>query len=479
MRNSWSSTIAYLLVVSGATIGFGATWRFPYLVGQNGGGAYVFVFVIAMIVIGIPMVLAENVIGRRAQKNAVDCFDPAYQKKSFSKRWKILGYMGLIGLFGINGYYMVLGGWVFSYIFGIIGGSLDLSSPITKEITESFYSQNIEHSPLMISFYTFLFVLLNYFVLARGVTNGIEKSAKILMPLLLLCLLGVVIRNLTLDGASEGIKFYLYPDFSKLSMRVFLLALGQVFFALSLGFAVMLTLSSYLPKQENLMKTAVATGIINTVIALLAGFMIFPSLFTFGLEPTSGPKLVFEVLPIVFSKMHFGSLVAIAFFILLLVAAFTTSISLYEPFITTVTEKFKTSRKKATFWVLFLIFIAGNIPCIMAYGPWRDIKFLTKNIFDTFDFISGNIFFVLTAFGISIFVGWVLKEDAKAELLNGFKNKNVVNIWFYYVKYIVPIVVLVIFVSGIVDFVKDVNETKIKEQNSTIQLNLNSNEENK
>lgn len=449
MRHSWSSTLTYVLVTAGATIGFGATWRFPYLVGENGGGAYVIVFIIAMFVIGIPMILVENVIGRRASVNALDAYDPKYQRKNFSKFWKIVGYTGLLGAYGIIAYYMVLGGWVLTYIFNILSGNLDISSPIDKEITQSFYSENIEYSPLMITFYTLIFVVLNYIVLIRGLSEGLEKAMRFLMPLLMLCLIGVVIRNLTLEGASEGIKFYLYPDFSKINAKLFIAVLGQVFFALSLGFAVMITLSSFLDKKENMVKTALLTAMINTVIAILAGFMIFPSLFTFGLEPDSGPRLVFEVLPIVFSKMHFGSVVALAFFVLLLTAAFTTSITLYEPLITVAQEKLKFSRKKATFWVLFLTFILGNLPCILAYGPLRDVRILDKNIFDAFDFISGNIFFVLTALGAAIFVGWVLKDEAKKELSQGFTNKTVIDIWFYYVKFIVPIVILIVFYNGI------------------------------
>ena len=336
-----------------------------------------------------------------------------------------------------------------TYIFNILSGNLDISSPIDKEITQSFYSENIEYSPLMITFYTLIFVVLNYIVLIRGLSEGLEKAMKFLMPLLMLCLIGVVIRNLTLEGASEGIKFYLYPDFSKINAKLFIAVLGQVFFALSLGFAVMITLSSFLDKKENMVKTALLTAMINTVIAILAGFMIFPSLFTFGLEPDSGPRLVFEVLPIVFSKMHFGSVVALAFFVLLLTAAFTTSITLYEPLITVAQEKLKFSREKATVWVLFLTFILGNLPCILAYGPLRDVRILDKNIFDAFDFISGNIFFVLTALGAAIFVGWVLKDEAKKELSQGFTNKTVIDIWFYYVKFIVPIVILIVFYNGI------------------------------
>lgn len=450
-RHIWSSSIVYILTAAGATIGFGATWRFPYLVGENGGGAYVLLFIIAMLVIGIPMTLAENVIGRRAHKNTIDAFSGEFQRKRINPLWKILGFMGIIGCFGIIAYYMVLGGWVVSYIYNILVGNLNLSAPISKEITEQFFYANIEHNPFYITIFTTIFVVLNWFVLINGIQDGIERAMKILMPLLILCLIGIVIRNLTLPGASEGVAFYLTPDFSKVTPALFIAVLGQVFFALSLGFGVMITLSSYLNKQENLLKTALSAGIINTAIAILAGFMIFPSLFSFGLSPDSGPSLVFKVLPIVFSNMHFGSFIAIAFFVLLIIAAFTTSITLYEVLITAAQEKLRLSRKASCTLVLVLIFIFGNIPCIMAYGPWSEIKIIGKNIFDAFDFISGNIFFVLTALGSLIFVGWVLKEDALREINNGTKAHKITKIWFYYVKFVVPIIICVIFVAGLMD----------------------------
>ncbi|MDE6886792.1 MAG: sodium-dependent transporter [Helicobacteraceae bacterium] len=451
MRHTWSSSITYILTTAGATIGFGATWRFPYLVGENGGGAYVVVFILAMILIGIPMILVENVIGRRAHKNSIDSFSPQYQQKSFSPLWKILGIMGIIGCFGIIAYYMVIGGWVVTYIINIINGNLALSSPITKEITEAFYNTNIEHNPLNITIYTAIFIFFNWLVLINGISNGIERAMKFLMPLLMLCLISIVIRNLTLPNASEGISFYLTPDFSKITASLFISVLGQVFFALSLGFGVMITLSSYLNKQENLIKTAVSTGILNTIIALLAGFMIFPSLFSFGLAPDSGPSLVFKVLPIVFSNMHFGSIIAVSFFVLLIIAAFTTSITLYEVLITALQEKLNLNRKLSVSIVLIFTFIFGNLPSIMAYGPWSEVRIIGKNIFNAFDCISGNIFFVLTALGSAIFVGWVLKEVAIEEISNGTKSKTLIKLWFNYVKYIVPIIILIVFISGIKD----------------------------
>ena len=347
-RQTWSNTLAYVLTVAGATIGFGATWRFPYLVGENGGGAYLLVFCAAMLCIGIPVILVENVIGRRGATNSVE---------SFAQKWRGVGYLGLLGSFGIMAYYMVLGGFVLVYIYSLIFGNFDLSKPISKEYTSAFYAQNIAYNPFGIGIFTTLFVVMNYIILRKGIIDGIEKSVKFLMPLLLLCLLVVVARNLTLPGAMEGVRFYLEPDFSKITPKLFIDVLGQVFFALSLGFGVMITLSSHLKKTENMIKTAVYTGILNTIIAVLAGFMIFPALFSAGLSPAAGPSLVFETLPVAFSHIQFGTFIAALFFTLLLIAALTTSLPIYQVIICVLEEKFKMTKNMAIHITLLGIFI--------------------------------------------------------------------------------------------------------------------------
>ncbi|MCR2113757.1 sodium-dependent transporter, partial [Campylobacter upsaliensis] len=335
-RQTWSNTLTYILTVAGATIGFGATWRFPYLVGENGGGAYVLAFCLAMIFIGIPVILVENIIGRKAMKNSVD---------AFKGKWQSVGYMGLLGSFGIMAYYMVLGGFVLVYIFSLLFGDFNLSSAVSKEYTHEFYTQNIAFNPLGVGIFTTIFVVINWVILRRGIIDGIEKAVKFLMPMLLICLILVVGRNLSLDGAMEGVKFYLLPDFSKLSPKLFIDVLGQVFFALSLGFGVMITLSSHLSKKENMIKTAIYTGVLNTLIAVLAGFMIFPALFSANLAPDKGPSLVFETLPIAFSYIHFGTLICALFFFLLLIAALTTSLPIYQVIISVLEEKFKLKKK--------------------------------------------------------------------------------------------------------------------------------------
>ncbi len=451
-RQTWSSKLTYILTVAGATIGFGCTWRFPYLVGQNGGGAYVLIFCIAMIVLGIPMILVENVIGRRALRNCVDAF--AAPKKDGSRikpAWKIVGIMGVIGAFGILAYYMVLGGWVLTYIANIVSGNFDLSARITDPaFTQKFYSDHIENSPLGVGAYTLVFIAINWYILKNGIIEGIEKFVKFLMPALFLCFIAVILTNLTLEGAKEGVKFYLGVDFAKITPKLLIDVLGQVFFALSLGFGVMITLSSFLNKDEKLMQTATITAVVNTLIAVLAGFMIFPSLFSAGLEPSSGSSLVFKSLPIAFSHMPFGNAVAVVFLSILLIAALTTSITIYQVIINFVEERFGFSTLKAVNLTLGGVFVLGNLPCILSSSVLADVKILGRSVFDAFDFVSANVFFVLTALLCCIYVGWVLKKDAIYELTNeGDLSARLAGVWFLYVKFILPLIIAVIFGYGI------------------------------
>ena len=451
-RQTWSSKLTYILTVAGATIGFGCTWRFPYLVGQNGGGAYVLIFCIAMIVLGIPMILVENVIGRRALRNCVDAFTaPKKDGSRIKPAWKIVGIMGVIGAFGILAYYMVLGGWVLTYIVNIVSGNFDLSARITDPaFTQKFYADHIENSPLGVGAYTLVFIAINWYILKNGIIEGIEKFVKFLMPALFLCFIAVILTNLTLEGAKEGVKFYLGVDFAKITPKLLIDVLGQVFFALSLGFGVMITLSSFLNKDEKLMQTATITAVVNTLIAVLAGFMIFPSLFSAGLEPSSGSSLVFKSLPIAFSHMPFGNAVAVVFLSILLIAALTTSITIYQVIINFVEERFGFSTLKAVNLTLGGVFVLGNLPCILSSSVLADVKILGRSVFDAFDFVSANIFFVLTALLCCIYVGWVLKKDAIYELTNeGDLSARLAGVWFLYVKFILPLIIAVIFGYGI------------------------------
>ncbi len=450
-RENWSSQLLYISTVAGATIGFGATWRFPYQVGSNGGGAYLLVFILAMIVLGVPMLMAEHVIGRRLKTNTIDAFKQGNIPRPISKWWQGIGILAIIGAFGILAYYMVLGGWVISYIFDILKGTIDLSKPIQSNEIATLFTGSITDSWKM-GWYTFLFVAVNYYILTKGIIQGIEKLISRIMPLFLLILIVMVFFALQLPNASAGISFYLVPDFSRINPNIFLQALGQVFFALSLGFGVMITLSSYLSKKENMAKISMITGVINTTIPLMLGFVIFPALFSVNMEPSAGPTLVFQALPIVFSNMPFGTVFGIAFFVLLLLAALTTSLTIYEVIITTLIEKTALNRRAATIVTLLTIFVLGNVPSVLSDGPWRDVRIFGLSVFDAFDSISANVFFVLTSFLTCIFIGFVLKKKLMVEEIT---NENTINRklavpLYYYITYVIPFIIAVIAIMNFV-----------------------------
>ncbi len=450
-RESWSNKLIYISTVAGATIGFGATWRFPYLVGDNGGGAYLLVFFIAMLILGVPMLIAEHLIGRRLHTNVVDAFSGKGLDRPISKLWKGVGIIAILGAFGILAYYMVLGGWVMSYIGGISLGEIDLSTPLSAETAKNFFETSTS-SPWKMILYTFIFVAVNYYILVKGIIDGIERVIRWVMPLFLILVLALMIRALFLPGAIEGVKFYIIPDFSKINSQVILLALGQVFFALSIGFGVMVTLSSYLSKKENIVNISISAGIINTLIPLAIGFIIFPALFSAGIEPASGPSLVFQVLPAVFSTIPFGAFFAALFFLLLLLAALTTSLTIYEVAITTLIEKFKMSRPIATFLTLSVIFIFGNVPSILADSVWSDVRIFGMNIFDAFDYISANILFITTSLLSAIFIGFVLRKRVSLEEMtnNGQVNQKIAPLLFYHIKFVIPALILMIFAFSFV-----------------------------
>lgn len=446
-RESWSSKLIYISTVAGATIGFGATWRFPYLVGENGGGAYLLVFFIAMIILGVPMLIAEHIIGRRLQTNVIDAFTSRDPKKPYPSIWKGIGFIALLGAFGILAYYMVLGGWVMSYIGGIATSAIDLSAPITATEAKNFFTESTSN-PWKMFAYTLIFVLVNYYILVKGVIEGIERVIRWIMPLFLLLVLALMVRALFLPGAMEGVKFYIIPDFSKINAEVILLALGQVFFALSIGFGVMVTLSSYLSKDEDIIGISSSAGIINTLIPFAIGLIIFPALFSAGIEPTSGPSLVFQALPAVFSTIPLGGFLAVLFFLLLLLAALTTSLTIYEVGITTLIEKTKMTRRRATTIVLGVIFLFGNLPSILSDSTWSHITFFGMSIFDAFDYVSANILFIATSLLSAIFIGFVLKkEETIHEMTNGGKIRTkLAPFIFYYLKFVIPALIILLFV---------------------------------
>ena len=414
-RGFWGSRWGFILAASGSAVGLGNVWKFPYIVGQNGGGAFVLIYLACIFVIGTPIMLAEFTLGRKTNRNPVGAFDQIRPNSS----WVGIGYMGVLAGFLILSFYGVVGGWTFAYVVKSITGSV-LSFPSPKEAGEFF--GNFIGNTREVLFYHALFIGTCISIVLRGVHRGIEKTCDILMPTLVVILFLLMLRSLTLDGAMDGLAFYLSPDFSKINANVILVALGQAFFSLSLGMGCMITYGSYLSEKENLTSCTVYVVIFDTLIALLVGMVIFPAVFAMGLEPTEGPGLVFSVLPTVFASMPMGHGVAVIFFILLAIAAITSGISLLEVVVAYFIDQRGWKRKKATLIVGSAIFAFG-IPSGLSFGVMADVKLLGMNFFDHVDNIASNYLLPLGGMLTAIFVGWVWGTKNAHEEIEKHENK--------------------------------------------------------
>ena len=443
-RGFWRSRWGFILAASGSAVGLGNVWKFPYIVGQNGGGAFVLIYLICIFVIGTPIMLTEFSLGRKTNRNPVGAFD---QLKPNSL-WVGIGYMGVLAGFFILSFYGVVGGWTFAYIIKSITGSvLEFASPKEAAV---FFGSFIGNTGEVL-FYHAMFMGTCIAIVLKGVHGGIEKACDLLMPTLVVILFLLMLRSLTLDGAMDGVAFYLTPDFSKVDIHVVLIALGQAFFSLSLGMGCMITYGSYLSDKESLTSSTVYVVIFDTLIALLVGMVIFPAVFSMGLEPTEGPGLVFSVLPTVFASMPLGHGVAIIFFILLAIAAITSGISLLEVVVAYFIDQRGWQRKKAVLVVGSAIFAFG-IPSGLSFGIMADVKLLGMNFFDHIDNIASNYFLPLGGMLTAIFVGWVWGTKNVHEEIEKYENKFSFpwsQCWEFLIRYITPVAVGIVFIAKV------------------------------
>ncbi|MGL4997938.1 MAG: sodium-dependent transporter, partial [Cetobacterium sp.] len=407
-----------------SAIGLGNLWKFPYLAGKNGGGAFVVVYLGLIVILGFSLMLGEMVIGRRGKSDAFGAYN------NIKKGWGFIGMLGILCCFIVYSYYVVIAGWIVKYIGMFIRGGLTEDPVLTFG---NFIASGT--SPIL---YSFIVVVVTAAIVLKGVSGGIEKASKIMMPILFVFMIVIVIRSVTLPNAIEGIKYFLKPDFSLITPAVIIAALGQVFFSLSLGMGAMITYGSYLPKDSNLIKSALYIPILDTVIALLAGLAILPAVFSFGLEPTAGPGLIFITLPRVFAAMPFGNVFGIMFFLLVLFAALTSTISLLEVVVSFVVDQLKLDRKKATILVSIII-AAIAIPNSHSFGPMADFKvFFGLNFFDFLGYLTDNILLPVGGLMLCLFVGYVWdKEDLKNELTNdGDIAFPLFSAWMIGIKYL-------------------------------------------
>ena len=445
-HEQWSSKIGFILAAAGSAIGIGAIWKLPYVTGVSGGGAFFLLFIVFSLLIGFPLLLAEFIIGRSTQKEAIN----AYRMLAPNTKWHWIGKVGVFTSFLLLSFYSVIGGWIVIYfVKGLFGGIINDSAHYSD-----VFSSTISNPGLTIIAQG-VFLLITVLVVAKGVQQGIEKATKILMPALFILFIVLIVRSLTLDNAIEGVKFFLSPDFSDITSESILFALGQSFFSLSVGVSVMVTYSSYLPRKSNLIQPAISIVSMNLIIALLAGLAIFPAVFSLGLEPAEGPGLLFVVLPSVFEHIFFGEFFLVCFLALFLFATLTSAFSMLEIIVASIIKDDEDKRRKYSIIMGALIFVAG-VPSALSYSSLSHILIFDLNIFDAADYLVSNILLPLGALLIAIFVPLKIKKNVlQAELLEESRlGKTAFNIWFYLVRYVVPIVIVIVFldVIGVLDF---------------------------
>ena len=439
-QEQFSSRIGFILSAAGAAIGLGAIWKFPYITGQNGGGAFLIIFLLFTLILGLPLLVAEFTIGRTAQKDPVNSFKTIAP----GTKWHYIAILGMTTVFILLSFYSVIGGWIITYLGKIVTGGLN---GLNEAQYAEMFGETIAN-PLITLSAQFIFIMITIIVITRGVQNGIEQANKIMMPALTILFIILVIRSVTLDGALEGIAFLFQPDFSKVTSGTVLEAMGQSFFTLSVGVTAMITYSAYLPKDQNLPRSAFSIVGMNIMVVLLAGLVIFPAVFAFDLSPNAGPVLVFNVLPTIFSQLPLGMLFFAAFLIVFLFAALTSAFSMLEVIVAVISKGDAAKRKKWA-WIIGLAIFVFGIPSTLSYGVWSDVTLFDKTIFDLADYMVSNILMPLGALFIAIFVSFKMKKsNLYEELKQGSSIKyGIFQAWFFLIRYVVPILIVLVMLD--------------------------------
>lgn len=444
-RDNFGSRFGALVAMAGSAVGLGNLWRFPYLVGENGGAAFIIIYILLSFLICLPIFISEFVIGRRSQKNAY----AAFRDLSGGSAWRWVGLFTIIVPLIVLSYYSVIGGWSVEYLlksctFSFSGGvSQSSMSTVFSDFVTSTWTPLICHT---------IFLLVTTLIVAAGVKGGIENFSKIMMPMLFVIVIAIAVYSLTLPGAGKGVDYLFNPDFSKITGKAVAAALGQAFFSLSLGFGTIMTYASYVSRKENIMLQSVSTAVSDLMFALIAGVAIMPAVFAFGLDPQSGPGLVFETLPFVFGQMPAGGVIAILFFAALLVAAFTSSISMLEVAVAYLVEEKKFSRIWACITLFVVCWLVGAL-CSLSFGPLSHIEIAGGNLFDFFDNLSSNILMTLGSLFTVLFVGWRMKKsDVYDEFTNGENlstNVKIFGVLWFLIRYVCPVAIIAIFLTGL------------------------------
>jgi len=441
IHGEWSSRFAFILAATGSAVGLGNIWKFPYIVGENGGGAFVIVYLLCVLAIGIPIMMAETMLGRRGRKSPINTVKTLAKEAGAHANWQYLGWLGMLSGFLILSYYSVIAGWSMAYVLKALMGSFSGESAL--EINALF--TELKASPVEQIFWHTLFTVATMLVVARGVQGGIEKAVRFLMPALFILLTLLVAYAMTTGAYLQGLEFLFKPDFSELSADSVLTAMGHAFFTLSLGMGAIMVYGAYLPKDISIAKTTFWIAGADTAVALFAGIAIFPIVFSNGLETDAGPGLIFQTLPIAFGNMTGGWLFGVLFFVLLVCAALSSAISLIEPAVAWCVERYKVTRNEACLTMGGAVWFLG-LGTVFSFNIWSDDLFFGLTFFDFLDYITANLMLPIGGFLIAIFAGRVMRTHHAEEELDLNDQKHF-SIWVFLVSYIAPAAVFLVFLN--------------------------------
>ena len=490
MHGIWGSGWTFILAATGSAVGLGNIWKFPYITGENGGGAFVLMYLVCILIAGVPVMMAEVLLGRKGRMSPIHTMQAMARENNAPRLFSGIGWMGAVSGFFILSFYSVIAGWTLAYVGKLASGEF---AGATGEVAKASFGGLLSDPWMLLGLHTF-FMLMTGFVIARGVKHGLEDSVRLLMPMLFLMLILLLGYSITTPGFVQGWDFLFTFDFSKLTTHSVVVALGHAFFTLSLGMGAIMAYGAYMPAQASLGKTILAVAFLDTLVALVAGLIIFPIVFSHGLEPASGPGLIFQTLPIAFGALPGGTLIGTVFFVLVVIAAWSSAISIAEPAVAWAVEN-GFSRAKATFGVCFLAWLLG-IGSVLSFNDWGDEQFFVtetiattvadastgeeiqssesvfhlyanttelnaepladgaersvkgKTFFDLLDFITANVMMPLGGVFIAIFVGWFMSRESVAAEAR-VKSPLLFNIWRFMVRYISPVAIFIIFVEGL------------------------------
>jgi NSS family neurotransmitter:Na+ symporter len=457
IHGQWSSRLVFILAATGSAVGLGNVWKFPYITGENGGGAFVLVYLFCIALVGVPIMMAEIMLGRRGRQSPINTMASLSCEEGANKAWSLIGWSGVLAGFFILSYYSVIAGWALAYVARAGAG---LFNGLDAAGVEGLFNGLIGSPERLLAWHT-LFMLMSMFVVAKGVKSGLERAVTYLMPALFVLLLLLVGYAMNTGYFSQGIGFLFSPDFNKLlyncqvvdgleqcqfSGGPLLIAMGHAFFTLSLGMGAIMVYGSYMPKQSSIAGSAVLIALLDTLVALLAGVAIFPIVFANGLEPGAGPGLIFQTLPIAFGAMPGGQLFGTLFFVLLVFAAWSSSISLIEPAVAWLVENRGMTRVRASIWIGLTTWLIG-LGTVFSFNIWSDVKLFDMTFFDLLDYLTANIMLPLGGLLIAVFSGWLMKKASSQDefAMSGFRY----TLWWNLIRYVSPLAVVVVFLHAI------------------------------